>query len=88
MAERPVLLLFARSPVPGRVKTRLMDAGAGALSPQQACDLYRAFLEDASRLYGRGTAWDSVLCADPGPGGSRSLHTLSAPVAPAGAGRR
>ena len=69
MAERPVLLLFARSPVPGRVKTRLMDAGADAeaLSPQQASDLYRAFLEDASRLYGRGTDWDSVLCADPGP---------------------
>ncbi|MET0619670.1 MAG: TIGR04282 family arsenosugar biosynthesis glycosyltransferase [Thermoanaerobaculia bacterium] len=67
MAERPVLLLFARSPVAGRVKTRLVQAGAGALSPQQASDLYRAFLEDASRLYGRGTDWDSVLCADPGP---------------------
>jgi len=67
MAERPVLLLFARSPVPGRVKTRLVAAGAEALSPQQASGLYRAFLEDASRLYGRGTAWNSVLCADPDP---------------------
>ena len=69
MAERPVLLLFARSPVPGRVKTRLIDTGADAeaLSPQQASDLYRAFLKDASRLYGRVTTWDSVLCADPDP---------------------
>ena len=30
-------------------------------------DLYRAFLEDASRVYGSRAAWTSVLYADPGP---------------------
>ncbi len=39
--------IFVRSPVPGEVKTRLVPP----LSPQQACDLYRAFLDDLfSRL--------------------------------------
>jgi len=53
-------LLFARAPVAGRVKTRLVPAlGAAA-----AGSLYRAFLEDAARAYrGRGL-WESVLCAE------------------------
>jgi rSAM/selenodomain-associated transferase 1 len=34
--------IFARAPVPGRVKTRLVPA----LSPDDACELYRAFLGD------------------------------------------
>jgi rSAM/selenodomain-associated transferase 1 len=59
----PSLLLFARAPEPGRVKTRL----SAALSARGAADLYRAFLEDASRAYGSRAAWTSILCADPGP---------------------
>jgi rSAM/selenodomain-associated transferase 1 len=40
--------IFARIPVPGEVKTRLVPP----LSPQQACDLYQAFLTDLfSRIY-------------------------------------
>jgi uncharacterized protein len=60
--ERPALLLFARAPEPGRVKTRL----APALSAAGASELYRAFLADAARLYGRDQRWRCVLCADPG----------------------
>ncbi len=63
MRTLPSLLLFARAPEPGRVKTRL----ASALSARGAADLYRAFLEDASRVYGGRAGWQSVLCADPSP---------------------
>lgn len=39
--------IFVRTPVPGEVKTRLIPP----LDPQQACDLYQAFLRDLfSRL--------------------------------------
>lgn len=62
-APLPRLLLFARAPVAGRVKTRL----APALGAEAAGSLYRAFLEDAARAYrGRGR-WDSVLCAEGDP---------------------
>ena len=61
MDSRPALLLFARAPEPGRVKTRLSPA----LSPAEASALYGAFLADASRLYGRDARWRPVLCADP-----------------------
>lgn len=37
------VILFARHPVPGQVKTRLQSR----ISPEEACALYRAFLEDA-----------------------------------------
>lgn len=40
------LILFAKRPVVGRVKTRLSPP----LSPEQACDLYRAFLLDSVDL--------------------------------------
>ena len=62
MDERPALLLFARAPEPGRVKTRL----APALSAEGASHLYRAFLTDAARLYSRDPRWRCVVCADPG----------------------
>ncbi|HET6567654.1 MAG TPA: TIGR04282 family arsenosugar biosynthesis glycosyltransferase [Rhodothermales bacterium] len=45
--DRPALLIFAKAPVPGRVKTRLVPD----LSPMQAADLYRAFLLDALAQY-------------------------------------
>ncbi len=59
----PSLLLFARVPEPGRVKTRL----AGRLTERGATELYRAFLEDAARVYLRPSRWESVLCAEPDP---------------------
>ena len=39
---RGVLLILAKQPVPGRVKTRMVPP----LSPQQACDLYFEMLQD------------------------------------------
>ena len=46
----------------GRVKTRL----AGRIGAAPALRLYRAFLEDASRIYREGP-WAPVLAADPDP---------------------
>ncbi len=60
----PSLILFARAPVPGQVKTRLEPR----LGPHGAAALYRAFLEDAGRVYLKPALWKSVLSADPDPG--------------------
>ena len=40
------LLLFAKEPRPGQVKTRL----ASRIGDEAACDLYRAFLKDLAAL--------------------------------------
>jgi rSAM/selenodomain-associated transferase 1 len=56
------LILFARAPVAGSVKTRL----AAVLAPEGAARLYRAFLEDAARVYAL-PAWTAVVYADPDP---------------------
>jgi rSAM/selenodomain-associated transferase 1 len=56
---RPRLVVFAKEPAPGRVKTRLArEMGAG-----RAAALYEAFLTDlAAALV--APAWESVLAAD------------------------
>jgi hypothetical protein len=59
---RPTLVLFARAPVPGNVKTRL----AAVLAPEGAARLYHAFLEDAARVYA-DPRWTPVLYAEPDP---------------------
>jgi len=59
----PSLILFARAPVLGTVKTRL----AARLTEPGALALYRAFLDDASRAYGGSPVWTPVLAADPDP---------------------
>ena len=68
MADRlpdrlPSLLLFAKSPVLGKVKTRLVPP----LSPRGALDLYLAFLSDASSAYLKPGRWTAVLEAEPDP---------------------
>ena len=55
------LVLFARAPRAGAVKTRL----APLLTEQGAARLYHAFLEDAARAYLEPEAWEAVLAADP-----------------------
>lgn len=60
--NRPTLVLFARAPVAGAVKTRL----AAALGAEGAARLYRAFLEDAARVYAGG-GWSPVLYAEADP---------------------
>ncbi len=59
-----VLLVFARVPVPGRVKTRLVPV----LGPHGAARLYRAFLEDVARWSGRTGADRVVWWVDGDPG--------------------
>jgi uncharacterized protein len=59
---RQTLVLFAREPVPGRVKTRL----ARLLTAEGASRLYRAFLEDACRVYA-DPGWTSVVDAEADP---------------------
>ncbi len=51
-----MLLVFAKVPVPGRVKTRLIPE----LGPQGAARLYRAFLEDAGGWI-QGAGADRVI---------------------------
>jgi rSAM/selenodomain-associated transferase 1 len=63
VAESPSLLLFARTPERGKVKTRLVPP----LSEPEALDLYRAFLEDASVIYAAPGRWRPVLLAEPDP---------------------
>jgi hypothetical protein len=46
LTERDVLLVFARTPAPGRVKTRLLSH----LTPEQACALHVAMVEDTADL--------------------------------------
>jgi rSAM/selenodomain-associated transferase 1 len=62
--ERPILV-FAREPRPGFVKTRL----APPLSPEQAAEVYEACLRDVVAL-ARSIASDVRILHDPAPGAS------------------
>jgi len=59
----PSLLLFARTPKPGKVKTRLVPP----LSEPEALNLYLAFLEDAAAIYMEPGRWGCALEAEPDP---------------------
>ena len=62
--SRGVLIVFARRPEPGRVKTRLTPP----LAPEQAAALYAAMLDDAleaSAAFARRFALDAVLAVTP-----------------------
>lgn len=48
--NRHALVLFTKYPEPGVTKTRLMEENGGALTPQQACDLYRAMVLDTATV--------------------------------------
>jgi rSAM/selenodomain-associated transferase 1 len=63
VAHTPSLLLFARTPERGKVKTRLVPP----LSEPEALDLYCAFLEDAAAIYASSGGWRTVLEAEPDP---------------------
>jgi len=55
-----LLILFARYPRPGSVKTRLSDSSTSPhpISAQAACDLYSAFLEDLIPRFYRESDFD------------------------------
>ena len=57
------LVLFARDPVPGQVKTRLHPV----LDPESACLLYRAFVEDTLDLMESITGVDRFIGVHPSP---------------------
>jgi uncharacterized protein len=59
----PSLLLFARTPKLGKVKTRLVPP----LSEPEALNLYLAFLEDTAAIYLEPGRWHCVLEAEPDP---------------------
>lgn len=63
MERLPSLLLFARTPAAGRVKTRLVPP----LSEGDAHRLYLAFLEDAAAISIAPGRWVCVLEAEPDP---------------------
>lgn len=57
------VILFAREPLPGRVKTRL----APALGADGACDLYRAFVADAVTEWCARPGFRVTVAHDPDP---------------------
>ena len=57
------VIVFAKAPVPGRVKTRL----AGELGAERAVSLYRAFVHDLLAGPLAAPDFDVTLCADPDP---------------------
>jgi len=59
-ASADVLVVMARSPVPGEVKTRL----ATAVGAEAACALYRAFVADIAARFGGGP-WSLIWAVTP-----------------------
>jgi len=62
VGHAPALIVFAKAPAPGRVKTRL----AAELGPERAAALYEAFVWDACEGLA-ATDWAPVVAADPDP---------------------
>ena len=55
------IILFAKAPWPGKVKTRLL----GACTPQEAAELYRVFLLDSAALLRSSGAQLKVVACEP-----------------------
>jgi len=62
VAAPPALIVFAKAPAPGRVKTRL----AAGLGPERAAELYAAFVWDPCEGLA-DAGWAPVVAADPDP---------------------
>ena len=58
--NRAILCIFAKPPVPGNVKTRLLPA----YSPQQAADLAAAFLEDVLETCHKIPGTKTIIATD------------------------
>ncbi|MBU5613857.1 TIGR04282 family arsenosugar biosynthesis glycosyltransferase [Geomonas azotofigens] len=48
--KKNALLLFTKYPQPGVTKTRLIEENGGALTPEQAAELYRAMVLDTAEV--------------------------------------
>jgi uncharacterized protein len=76
MDERSALIVFARAPLPGRAKTRLLPA----LGEKGAADLYRCFLLDT--FAGAAESGAHVLVAGDEPEHLPALRDLAATALP------
>lgn len=77
MPARNTIVVFARLPEQGTVKTRLL----GELSPRQAAELHRACLDDTLRLVDLLSGCDKVLLLAPPAGSSPAAPGRFAPEA-------
>ncbi len=59
--QRPTLVIFAKAPVPGRVKTRL----ARVLGDEAACAVYRGLLAGVLGRLDRAPGWRTVMAVTP-----------------------
>lgn len=75
----PTLLVFAKAPQPGRVKTRL----AADIGPERAAELYREMGRAVVGSVARGP-YRTVICYDP-PGARNAVRAWLGPVAGADA---
>ncbi len=71
---RPALLLFAKEPVPGRVKTRLVPP----LTDDEAARLHEAFTVDLLGLLVAAGGCDVIVQSDPGPRRAPCLSAIAA----------
>ena len=76
-ADRAALVIFARAPVPGQAKTRLIPV----LGPEGAAELYRCFLRDT--LANAAVMDASVLVAAAEEGHVAEVSRLAAEACPA-----
>ena len=74
---KPVLVIFAKDPLPGRVKTRL----AAGIGPVGAAAWYRRAVTGLVRKVGRDPRWETVLAVAPDRAG------LMSPLLPGGVPR-
>lgn len=72
---RRSLIILAKEPRPGRVKTRL----ARDVGPIEAAAWYRRHLQELVRRLGRDPRWQTTLCVSP----DGSLRSRAWPVGPA-----
>ena len=72
------IILFAKLPVAGKVKTRLQPR----LSAQEAADLYRSFLLDCAETAASTTAARKVIACSPA-GSAEAVRELLGPLAAA-----
>lgn len=65
-----VLLIFAKQPCPGRVKTRLVPP----LCPEEAAELYRCMLFDTMAKVGALSEAEKIIFFEPSPGAGTSFR--------------
>lgn len=74
MRERRYLLVFAKEPLWGKVKTRLL---AGLERPRTCIQLYKAFLKDTLELIGQTACENKVIAYDSGNQKPRYLKKIA-----------